>query len=126
MKTIQFAPVERGELRQFRAPDGRQVHSHKTPVARNWRFPNEPGIHGSIYQRHYGVMPLLQEFPQFGNRGPSSSRKSRNSQHQLMLLRRYACIPRRSFTETQESPQTVAELRKLAHRPRIRFLQFQC
>ncbi len=111
MKTLQLAPVERGELRQFRASGGRQIHPHKTPVARNWRFSNEPGIHGSIYQRHYGVMPLLQEFSQIGNGRPSSSRESRNSQHQLMLLGSYACIARRSFAETQESPQTVSELR---------------
>jgi hypothetical protein len=126
VESFEFAAVQRGKLRQFRAASRRQVHAYEAPVVCNRRFTNEVRIHRPVYQSHHRVVPLLQKFPQLGNCRPPPSRESRDSQHQLMLLGRDAGRARRTFAETQESPQTVTELRQLAHRPRPCFLQFQC
>jgi hypothetical protein len=126
VESFEFAAVQRGKLRQFRAASRRQVHAYEAPVVRNRRFSNEVRIHRPVYQSHHRVVPLLQKFPQLGNRRPTTSSESCDSQHQLMLLGGYTRIPRRAFAEAQESPQTVTELRQLAHRLRPCFLQFQC
>ena len=127
MEAVEFAPMKRGELRQLGAASGRQIDSHKAAIVRHRRLPHEICFHRPVDQSHDCVMSFLQEFPQLGNCRPSSSCESGDAQHQLVLLRSHACISRRSFAKTQKLPQTVAELRKLVHRPRTRSsLQFQC
>ncbi len=105
--------MQRRELHQDRAAGGSQVDAYAAAIGRDTSFPDELRARRTIYQCHYGVVPLLQEFCQLRNRRPAAPSEPCDSQHQLMLLRCDSGRAGRPFAESQEQPQLVPELTEL-------------
>lgn len=61
-------------------------------------------------------MPLLKKFGKFGDGCPAAARVAGDAQQKLVLLRGQSGLSRRSFAETEESSQFVAEPGKLPNR----------
>ena len=93
----------------------REGHHHLPAIRLARASPHQPVLRGALHQTHHGVVPLLQKLRQFRNRCLPVLGKSRNPQHQLMLLRRHPARPRRPLAETQKPAQVVPEPRQLPH-----------
>jgi hypothetical protein len=111
-----------GKLHQHRSSSICQVHAHKATVTRDWRLANQVRPHRAVHQSDHRIVPLLQKLLQLGNRSPAAPCESRDTQHQLMLLRRHPRGARGLLAEAQESPELETKLGKLpdSFRGRIR------
>jgi hypothetical protein len=70
---------------------------------------HQSAFFGALDEPHYGVVAPLQELRQFGNGGPTAARITRDSQHELMLLRSDSTSTRHALAEAKKAANPVAK-----------------
>lgn len=63
-----------------------EADPHEAPVARALFLANEPSPRSALHETHHGIVPLLEEFGQFGDGGPRAPGVACHAQQQLVLL----------------------------------------
>jgi hypothetical protein len=106
--------MQRRELRQNCATSGREFNAYAAVIAGDRGFPDQLRSRRTIHQRHHCVVPFLQEFSEFGDRRPASTGETGDSEHQLVLLWRYAGNAGGFFAESQEQAESIPELAQLS------------
>jgi len=76
-------------------------------------FLNQSPALRPLDEPYNSIVAFLQEFSEFGDGGPASPCKPRDSEQELMLLRRQPAGARGLFTEAEEPPELVPEGGKL-------------
>jgi len=78
--------VELGQPGKDFFAGGQEVNAHNPVVTCGMVLANQPAALGALDKPNHGVVALLQEFGQFGDRGPTPVRKPCNPEKQLVLL----------------------------------------
>lgn len=111
-QSIHFVEVLDGQLFQNRQASRSQGHNYNAAIRRVGFAPNQSSENRAINESDYRVMPFLQELCQLRYRGLAGAIKTRDAQHELMLLRRNFGVAGRTFAEAHEFAQLVTESRE--------------
>jgi hypothetical protein len=106
--------VKAGQLIQQSFTVRQKEYPHDPLVTYGPAFADKPAALGPLDESHDGVVALLEEFGQFGDRGPAPARKSCNTKKQLVLLWCKTIRAGGSFTEAQKLSKLVTEVCQLA------------
>ena len=105
----QLFKVQGRQSPQDGAAARRQVDHYEAPIAGPGLLAYQAAVSRPLDQAHHRIVPLLEEFGQFGNSGPPPAGESGYAQQQLMLLGRDATGVRGALAEPQKPPQPVTE-----------------
>ncbi len=82
---------------------------NETTIAGTWLLPNQPSARRSLDEPHHGVVALLKEFGELGDRRPPTAGVARHAEKELVLLGRYPGIARRPFAEAKIATKLVTK-----------------
>jgi hypothetical protein len=89
-----------------------RVDPDKTAIASRPFFADQPSPLRPFHQSDNGVVSCLQKLRQLRNGRPTTSRVTRDTKQQLVLLWRQPASPRRLLAEAQKAPQLVTKSRE--------------
>ena len=105
--------MERCESGEAFVAFSRQFDLHSAPIVRADTAPDESRYLAPRNQRYHTVVFRLQALGELAHSRPLATRKALDLEHQLVLQRCYAVLPRHLLAEAQKTPKLVAEMREL-------------
>lgn len=91
-----------------------EPHANKATIVPAVLFAHQATPHRAFDEADDGMVLLLEELGQFGDRGPAASRVPGHPEHQLVLLRGNVRGAGSAFAESDESAELVAKPREAA------------